>query len=107
MRIDATAPGALLDDIVADGLPLLLARRDERWFAVDAACPVDGGSLRGAALNGNTLSCPHHAGCHYDIRNGARIGGGLGIECHPTRTDEQGRVLVGLDMEFKPSLPSF
>ena len=106
-RNDETAPGPLLDDIVADGRPLLLARRDERWFAVDAACPVDGGSLRGAALNGNTLSCPHHAGCHYDIRNGARIGGGAPLVCHPVRTDDDGRILVGLDMDFTPSLPGF
>lgn len=107
VRSDETARSALLDDIAADGLPLLLARRDERWFALDAVCPVDGASLRGAALNGNTLSCPNHAGCHYDIRNGAHVGGGVSLVCHPVRADDDGRILVGLDMDFTPSLPGF
>ena len=106
-RLDELASGAMRDDIVIDGLALLLARRGEQWFALDAACPVDGASLRGARLNGYTLSCPHHGGCHYDIRSGARIGGGPGLTPRPVKADEQGRVLVGLDMEFKPALPSF
>ena len=107
MQRDELASGAVRDDIVVDELALLLARRDDRLFALDAQCPVDGASLRGAALSGYTLSCPRHAGCHYDVRNGARIGGGEGLACHPVKIDEQGRVLVGLDMDFKPDLPSF
>ena len=107
MRSDELPSGALRDDIAIDGLPLLLARRDDQWFALDSSCPVDGASLQGASSSGYTLSCPNHSGCHYDIRTGARIGGGAGIGCHPVKTDEQGRVLVGLDMDFKPSLPSF
>lgn len=104
---DDLPSGALRDDIAADGQALLLARRNDQWFALDAACPIDGASLQGASWSGYTLTCPNHAGCHYDIRNGARVGGGLGLACHPIKTDEQGRVLVGLDMEFKPSLPGF
>jgi nitrite reductase/ring-hydroxylating ferredoxin subunit len=101
------APGSLRADLAIDGQPLLLARRDGEWFALDAACPVDGSPLQGATASGYTLSCPNHAGCHYDLRNGARIGGGAAIGCHPVRIDDEGRVLVGLDMDFKPSLPSF
>ena len=104
---DELASGALRDDIALDGLPLLLARRDAQWFALGASCPVDGASLQGARWSGYTLSCPHHAGCHYDIRNGARVGGGASLACHPVKTDEQGRVLVGLGMDFTPSMPSF
>jgi len=104
---DELDSGGLRDDLVIDGQPLLLARRDDAWYALDAACPVDGASLRGASLSGYTLSCPRHAGCHYDVRSGTRVGGGLGVVCHPVKVDEQGRVLVGLDMDFTPSLPSF
>ena len=104
---DDLPSGALRDDIALDGQALLLARRNDQWFALDASCPVDGASLQGASWSGYTLTCPNHAGCHYDIRNGARVGGGLGLECHPVKTDEQGRVLVGLEMDFKPSLPGF
>ena len=94
-------------EVHADELPLLVARREARWFAVDSACAVDGSALDEATLNGFTLTCPHHAGCHYDIRTGQRLGGGPSLACHPVKVDEQGRVLVGLDMDFEPQLPSF
>jgi nitrite reductase/ring-hydroxylating ferredoxin subunit len=104
---DDLPPGGLRADLLIDGRPLLLARRDDQWFSLDASCAVDGSSLRDAHLSGYTLSCPNHAGCHYDIRDGTRIGGGAGIACHPVKSDAQGRVLIGLDMDFKPALPSF
>ena len=107
MHGDELLSGALRSDIAVDGVVLLLARRDEAWFALDASCPLDGASLQGASLSGYTLSCPNHAGCHYDIRTGARIGGGAGLACYCVKTDAQGRVLVGLDMDFKPDVPSF
>ena len=103
----AHQPGTLRADIVVDGLPLLLARHGDEWFALDALCPVDGSSLDGAALSGYTLSCPNHAGCHFDIRNGVRLGGGPSLTCHPVKVDDSGRVLAGLDMDFTPSLPAF
>ena len=104
---DALASGAVCADVWVDGTSLLLARRDEHWFAVDSTCPTDGGSMQGARLSGYTLSCPRHAGCHYDIRTGARIGGGAALVGHNVQLDDQGRVLVGVDMDFKPRLPSF
>ena len=108
-RSDALAPGAVDAAIVADGTALLLARRDDEWFALDAHCALDGAPLTGAVLNGYTLSCPRHAGCHYDVRNGVRIGGGKAqsLACHPVKIDEAGRVMVGFGMDFKPRLPSF
>ncbi|MEO6746253.1 MAG: Rieske 2Fe-2S domain-containing protein [Caldimonas sp.] len=105
-KLDDLAAGSIRADIV-DDLPLVLARRDDRLFAVDGLCRVDGTSLNGASLSGYTLTCPNHSGCHYDVRNGARIGGGEGVACHPVKVDEQGRVMVGLDMDFRPELPSF
>ena len=104
---DDLARDALDDSIVIDGAPLLLARQNEDWYALDANCPIDGAPMQGAKLSGYTLSCPAHAGCHYDIRNGARVGGGPSMKCHPVRVDDDGRVLVGFDMDFTPSLPSF
>lgn len=104
---DELASGGFRDDLIIDGQPLLLARRADAWYALDAACSVDGASMRGASLSGYTLSCPRHAGCHYDVRSGTRVGGGNGVACHPVKVDEHGRVLVGLDMDFTPSLPSF
>ena len=99
--------GALRTGLSIDGVPMLLARRDDAWFALDASCPTDGLPMHGASLSGYTLSCPNHAGCHYDIRTGMRVGGGAPLGCFNVKTDEQGRVLVGLDMDFRPGLPSF
>ena len=104
---DDLAPGAVDASIVADGAALLLARREDRLFALDAQCAVDGASLQGALLNGYTLSCPNHPACHYDVRTGARIGGGNALVCHPVKIDESGRVMVGFNMDFKPDVPSF
>jgi nitrite reductase/ring-hydroxylating ferredoxin subunit len=106
-KADELAPGDLRDDLVVDGEPLLIARRDDEWFALDGRCPIDDAPLQGARVSGYTLTCPNHAGCHYDLRTGSRMGGGTSIACHPVRIDEKDRVLVGLDMDFTPSLPSF
>ena len=106
-QIDELPSGGVRDDVNVDGLVLLMARRNERVFALDAQCPVDGASLRGAVLNGFLLSCPNHTGCHYDVRNGERMGGGLPLVCHSVKIEERGRVMVGLDMDFKPNMPSF
>lgn len=106
-QIDELPSGGVHDDVNVDGLVLLMARRNDSVFALDGQCPVDGASLRGAVLNGFLLSCPNHTGCHYDVRNGERMGGGLPLVCHSVKIDERGRVLVGLDMDFKPSMPSF
>ena len=83
-RAEDLASGALRDDIAVDGEPLLIARHDSDWYALDGRCPIDGASMEGA-----------------------RVGGGPPIPCHPVRVDEQGRVMVGFDMGFKPALPSF
>jgi len=102
-----TLPSGATRDVVVDGVPLVLARRDGAWYALAGACPLDGAALSGASFSGYTLSCPIHAGCHYDVRNGARVGGGAPLACYPVRVDGDGRVLVGFEMDFKPSLPSF
>ena len=90
-----------------DGAPVLLARHGDRVFALASRCAQDDSSLAGAALSAFTLACPNHPGCYYDIRQGSRIGSTDAIDCYPVKRDELGRLLVGLDMEFKPELPSF
>ena len=86
---------------------ILLCRAGDKFFALDSACFQDGSSLAGAQLNKFTLTCPHHGGCYYDIRTGKRMAGNGGIECFSIKADAKGRILVGVDMEFKPQLPAF
>ena len=103
---DVLLPGAAKEFIVDEG-PVLLCRREDLYFAVESLCARDGSTLRGATLSGYTLTCPNHSGCYYDVRQGTRIGGGESITCYPVKQDDDGRVSVGRDMDFKPSLPSF
>lgn len=90
-----------------DGLPMLLVRHADQLFALASRCAQDGSSLRDATLSGYTLTCPNHSGCYYDVRQGRRIGSSEAINCYPVKLDERGTVLVGLDMDFAPNLPSF
>lgn len=103
---DELAPHATRE-FELDGLPVLLVRHADQLFALASRCARDGSSLRGATLSGYTLTCPNHYGCYYDVRQGSRIGSSETINCYPVKLDEDGKVLVGLDMDFTPRLPSF
>lgn len=90
-----------------DAHQVLLCRVEDEFFAVDSHCAQDGSSLAQAALKTYTLSCSNHPGCFYDVRQGVRIAGSGELTCYPVKLEEDRRVLVGLDMPFKPALPSF
>lgn len=105
-RRDELPPGTAREFQV-DGASVLLARHGDRLFALVSRCAQDGSSLAGATLNAYTLACPNHPGCYYDIRQGSRFGSSETIACLPVKVDEGGVVLLGLDMDFRPDLPSF
>lgn len=84
-----------------------LARTAGRMFAFDAICHHHGKPMTGGEISDFAFICPHGPGCVYDVRNGARLGGGPGLECRPVRVDDRGRVLVGFGMPFTPDLPAF
>ena len=102
-RFSDLAPTAP-QEVLAGDEAILLCRRGDELFAMESRCSRDGTSLRGASLSGYTLTCPAHSGCHYDVRQGSPLGGGDNVLCYPVRTEENGRVLVGLDMDFNPHL---
>ena len=96
-----------LDEPVLDDHQILLCRVDNAFFALDSGCAQDGSSMDGATLSGFTLSCPSHSACLYDVRQGTRIGASAGIECYPVKITADGPVMVGIDMDFIPDLPTF
>ena len=100
------ASGAV-QELEIDEHPILLCRRDDQFFALESRCARDGASLSLATMSGYTLTCPNHSGCYYDVRQGSPLGGGEKIACYPVKLEANGRLLVGLDMDFTPSLPSF
>lgn len=103
---DELPPGTARE-IQVDGAAVLLARHADQLFALASRCAQDGASLAGATLSAYTLACPNHPGCYYDIRQGSRLGSSETIACLPVKVDEGGKVMLGLDMDFRPDLPSF
>ncbi len=87
--------------------PVLIANVRGDVFAADATCPQHGVPMLGGTLSNFTWVCPHGDGCIYDVRSGARLGGGAPLSCLAVRRDDRGRVLVGFGIPFEPRLPAF
>ena len=86
---------------------LLIAHVEGRDLALDATCPAHGEQMTNGHLDGLSWICPHGPGCTYDLRNGAKLGGGTGLQCYTTRTDANGRIMVGFGVPFDPAMSSF
>ncbi len=87
--------------------PVLIADVRSEAFAAHALCPYHEVVMSGGTLSNYSWACPHGGGCIYDIRGGARLGGGPSLACLPVRRDERGRLLVGFGIPFEPRLPAF
>jgi len=90
-----------------EGQQILLCRVGDEVYAMESRCAQDGSNLAQASLTSYTLSCPNHSGCYYDIRSGSRIAGEGSITCYNVKHEEESPVLVGLNMDFSPNLPTF
>ena len=86
---------------------MLVAKVRGEFLAADASCPHHDALMSGGTLTGYSWVCPHGLGCVYDLRSGARLGGGPALACLPVREDTRGRLLIGFGMPFAPRLPAF
>ena len=86
---------------------IVLARVEDRLYAFADRCPVHDAPLHPGRLENLSWICPQGAGCVYDVRNGARLGGGPRLHCLPVRTEADGRVLIGFGVPFEPEMPAF
>ena len=86
--------------------PILVADVRGDQFAAEARCPRHDAPMTGGTLSSYSWACPLGAGCIYDIRSGARLGGGEPLACLPVRRDGD-RLLVGFGVPFEPNLPAF
>lgn len=86
-------PGALRE-VRVHGRSVVVANVHQTYYALDATCPVDGTNLgRGGRLQGEVLVCTGDD-ARFDVRNGARIGGGDGLRALGIRV-EGNEVRVG------------
>ena len=65
------ADGAMLQGH-AGGEAVLLARRDDEYFAIGAACTHYGGPLAEGLMIGDTVRCPWHHAC-FNLRTGEAL----------------------------------
>ncbi|HVC80513.1 MAG TPA: Rieske 2Fe-2S domain-containing protein [Chloroflexota bacterium] len=60
--------------IEANGVPILLSRREGKVWAIAATCTHLGGPLADGTVEGDTVTCPWH-GSTFDLRDGSVVHG--------------------------------
>ena len=60
--------------VTVAGVPVVLLRQGERFFAISATCPHAGGPLDEGTLTGDTVTCPWH-GSRFCLRDGRVLTG--------------------------------
>jgi nitrite reductase (NADH) small subunit len=61
--------------VTVGGQRIAIFRLPDGWAAIDAACPHRGGPLQDGLVADSCVTCPLH-GRRFDLRSGARLGGG-------------------------------
>ena len=58
--------------VEVDGLLVVVANLDGRFYALEDVCTHDGGPLGEGELKDGQIICPRH-GAHFDVRTGAAL----------------------------------
>jgi len=65
----AEIPPGFAKAVVAGGREIAVFHVGDEFYAIDNACPHQGGPLAEGWLEGNIVTCPWHAWC-FDVRSG-------------------------------------
>jgi Fe-S cluster biogenesis protein NfuA/nitrite reductase/ring-hydroxylating ferredoxin subunit len=79
--LDLPASGSV-SGLLLDGRPVVMARLGDTYYAYADACAACGGSLSGATLHGDVLSCPACA-ARFDVRLAGMSDDGSGRRLEP------------------------
>lgn len=103
--LDAGAlTGGTLAAVEVNGLPILIARVGDDYFAIQNRCGDSPLPLEFSTLEQAELVCSWH-GCRYDVRSGVRVDRPADrLRVYPLRV-EDGRVLLAVDVEALPGGP--
>jgi nitrite reductase/ring-hydroxylating ferredoxin subunit len=78
------------------GLPVLLIKKEDQFFALSNKCAHMGCSLSSGSIDGFLLKCPCHD-WRFDIRTGRMAESReLGIPSYPTKS-ENGKLYVNIE----------
>ena len=93
MAVDAVQENTLHRVLVA-GVPVVLLRQGESFYAIAATCPHAGGPLDEGPLTGDVVTCPWH-GSRFCMRDGKRITGPTTVDAprYDVKLD-QGQVML-------------
>jgi nitrite reductase/ring-hydroxylating ferredoxin subunit/uncharacterized membrane protein len=72
--VEATTVSTDVCRVEADGVPVLLLRREDRILAVAATCPHRGAPLDEGSFDAETVTCPWHGSC-FALADGALLRG--------------------------------
>ena len=73
--------------VTIEGRRIAIFNAPTGWFALDAACPHQGGPLADGLLSDNCVACPLH-NRRFDLRTGEALGGGEGVAAHQVEVRE-------------------
>jgi 3-phenylpropionate/trans-cinnamate dioxygenase ferredoxin subunit len=69
--LDEIASGAR-KSVLVDGIPVLLIRVGDNFYAVEDVCTHDGQPLTDGPIDGTEITCPRH-GARFDITTGKAL----------------------------------
>ena len=65
---DEVPPG-VMRKVTVDGVDVVLANADGKYYAIGDVCTHEGGPLDEGTFHGNEVECPWH-GSRFDLRSG-------------------------------------
>jgi 3-phenylpropionate/trans-cinnamate dioxygenase ferredoxin subunit len=61
-----------MEEVFVAGREILIARIDDKYYAIDNRCPHMNGKLSQGKLEGTIVTCPRH-GSQFDLKDGSVV----------------------------------